>query len=86
MEHDEAVLGVLLGGGSWRRQGGGRPGGGGGRQVVGYVGGDAAAGEGLLAGTCALVENGAVDLRGREELAIAAAAPAGVDGVGRRGS
>lgn len=55
---------------------------------MGYVGGDAATGEGLFAGTCALVENGAVDLRGREELAIAAPAPApaGVDGVGRCGS
>lgn len=85
VEHNEAVLGVLLRGGSDGGGGGGGRGGGGG-QVVGDVGGGAVAGEGLFAGAGALVEDGAVDLRGREEVAVPAAAAAGVDGVGRRGS
>lgn len=78
MERDEAVLGVLVGGGG----GGGGGGGSGGRgQAVGEVGGDAVAGEGLLTGAGALIEDGAIDLRWREDVGVAAAA--GVGGVGR---
>jgi hypothetical protein len=77
VEHDEAVLGVLLGRGCGGGGGGGARGHG-----VGEIGGDAVAGEGLLAGAGALVEDGAIDLRGREDVGVAAPT-AGVDGVGR---
>lgn len=76
MEQDEAVLGVRLGGG------GGGGGGGARGQVVGDIGGDAVSGEGLLAGARALVEDGAINLRGREEVGVAPTAAA-VDSVGR---
>jgi len=74
---DEVAIGVPARGG---RLGGG---GAGGRGRGGGGGAEAEAGEGLLPGARALVEDGAVDLEGRERVGVGAASRSeGVRGGG----